>query len=479
MSFLYKPSFTKITKTPQVSMKVVPEDFWEFCRLIVIESGGKRIPFKPFGYQREIYEAYKKHRVLRIFKTRQLGISLFLLLIVAHNMCREPAYKAVYVSKHTDDTRDMAVRLRKIINQLEDLGYCKAENDNMHIQSLVNGGTVKFCNTNPEHARSSTNVVDLIFDESAFIKELNKTLKAAGPSQLTVGDRARTIFNSTPNGRGEPSTMAFAKDNPDGLDVFQKAQEIREGREKPIFNWVDNNGCAKFLIHWRANPLYAQMPDFVSHFANILQLTDAEAEQELNLNFEETTERVFSYNLITECFTLDWEKEYVEDCSYFITVDTNNEGTDKWVTLVFKLDYETNQVYMVDMYRKAGGIITSHLIKTRELIEKYQPDALAVEITGGVGNSVVVDLTREFPDLYIERVKTTGASKPVMISDLLILMERGQLHLVKKDVVMNDFLSFEKRGDKFEAMQGQHDDVVMATSFLTTILPDLERIKHI
>ena len=78
-------------------------------------------------------------------------------------------------------------------------------------------------------------------------------------------------------------------------------------------------------------------------------------------------------------------------------------------------------------------------------------------------------LTKQFPALNIQAVRTTGDSKPVMISTMTLALEKHVLIYPIDCPLIDEMLSFRKAGKKLEAAPGKHDDIVMGVCFALTV----------
>jgi hypothetical protein len=74
------------------------------------------------------------------------------------------------------------------------------------------------------------------------------------------------------------------------------------------------------------------------------------------------------------------------------------------------------------------------------------------------------------PNINIDAVKTTAASKPMMINRILLALEKELLILPKDKIVIEEFLSFRQSDGKLQAISGKHDDIIMSLAFALTVI---------
>jgi hypothetical protein len=120
------------------------------------------------------------------------------------------------------------------------------------------------------------------------------------------------------------------------------------------------------------------------------------------------------------------------------------------------------------MYRKRKQTNDYHIYQLTELIQKYNPVAVGIEVNSG-GQIYFEQLTKSNINTNIEPVKTTAVSKPVFINRLLLILEKTQLIIPNDRVVIEEFLSFRNTDGKLQAIAGRHDDIIMSLAFALSI----------
>lgn len=469
----------KRKKNKAVSKPKVPEDWVEFCSLLTIQSGNKYVPFVPYDFQIELYNAIKNNGVTLVVKSRQMGFSQVVISILLHKAILNPAYKALILSKNGNDTSLLAKRMREMINCLRDKNLIQMENDNLQHLSILNGGKIYLLNSKPSAGRGIDSVSDILYDEAAFVDEIEETFTANDACQAMVGEESRTIVLSTPNGASGWYFDKFVGDNGDrdGLEILQR---VREGELPPVQQWVDTAGWCKFVAHWKAHPIYSQNENYLIDIANRKKMPLSAVKQEYDLSFTDSAQMVFSSILVRGCCTLnELSRKREKDFDYYLSIDTATVGDDYVVATVFEHDNIANVYRMVEIYRKRHETTDYHILKMSELMDKYNPLITGIETTGGVGQVYLETLQKMFPNKTFQGIRTTGDSKPVMINKLILLMERQKILLWNNSMVTKEFLSFQRKDGKMEAMGGSHDDIVMSCAFQSIILPEYDMNERI
>jgi hypothetical protein len=126
---------------------------------------------------------------------------------------------------------------------------------------------------------------------------------------------------------------------------------------------------------------------------------------------------------------------------------------------------------LVHLYRKRQQTSEYHMYQIGELLKIFKPRITGIEVTGGVGQVYLEQLTRQFPYLEFEPIRTTGDSKPIMISTMLLALEKEVLNYPANCPIIDEMLSFRRDGKKLEAATGKHDDTIMGVAFALAISP--------
>ena len=461
-----KLKLAKLSQKTSKKLKPIPEKWSDFARLCKIRSGNKIINFEPYDYQILLSDLIDKHQTSVITKARQLGLTELIANKFLHKAAKNPAYLAVIFSKTQSDTSNIAKRLRRTIDSLE--GYLELNTNSTIDIALNNGGRILFRNSTPNGARGLESVSDVLLDESAFVEGINEIYAATSFCTSMVGDEARTVILSTPNGQSGWYWEKLSSNNAD-KDVLNICEEMKTGKIEPIQYWIDDNNWLKFCLHWLAHPVYSTIPDYLKVIKQRFQLPDNIIEQEFNLSFLHSEETVFSAELVRINSTGILDDIREDTARYYIGVDTSNLGNDYTVAIVLKL---VDDIYSVAaIYRKRKMTSDYDIYQISDLIDKYKPDKVGIEVTGGTGQVYLEQLAKINTSIRFEAIKTTKDSKPQMINRLILALEQNKLTFPSNSPIVDELLSYRKIGIKLEASQGKHDDCVMSLAFSLAVSP--------
>jgi hypothetical protein len=103
------------------------------------------------------------------------------------------------------------------------------------------------------------------------------------------------VILSTPSGRSGFYWERLATANPPGKDIDSICSSIKNGQIAPYQFWTDENQWCKAVLHWKAHPIYANIPNYLESIRTKKQLSQSAVEQEYNLSFE--VQRLTSFHL--------------------------------------------------------------------------------------------------------------------------------------------------------------------------------------
>lgn len=449
-------------------LSFIPDRWENFARLTTIRSGNKLIPFEPFPYQIVLSDLIDQRSVV-VVKSRQLGITEAIASKFLHKACLNPGYAAVVLSKSQVDTSNIARRVRRMVDSLA----VRLETDSLTDIQIQGGGRLIFRNSTPNGCRGLESISDILYDEAGFVDGIDRIFDAASPSQEMVGDDARAIVLSTPAGKSGWYWEMLANGN-DGRDIEGVCNQVKSGGIDPCQHWVDDSGWGKFIVHWLGHPIYSQIPNYLEQIQKKKKLSWSTIEQEYNLSFQESERNVFPSDLVRNCAIGSYCLPSKEE-SYYMGVDTSNQGEDYTVAVVIKID-DDGMKEVVYLYRDRKRTMDYHIEKISEAIRNYRPRKIAVEVTGGTGQVYLEKLSSKHNGRDFEPIRTTSSSKPVLIDRLLLELERFAILFPRECAIFDELLVYSRsKNGKMSAPSNAHDDCVMALSFALSVCPEKRR----
>lgn len=442
-------------KTPKGNKKLaqIPEDWADFARMTNIRSGSKIIPFDPYPYQLKISDNIDKCRGTVIVKPRQHGLTEMVANKFLHKACLYPTYFGAVFSRTQDDTSKIAKRVRLMATS----AGIKLSSDSLKVLEIDGGGTIAFRTSSPNAGRGLESVWDLLFDECAFVPIIEQIYGAATPSQSIPESQgmARTILLSTPNGKSGFYFETFVNANGDrnALDI---CRQMREEKIEPYQEWVDNNGWAKCIVHWRAHPIHGKHDRYIEDVIEQQRITKAQAQREYNLSFDDSTGGILFNELAVDGQAIgEWSKP-IADHIYLFGIDPNFGGDDYFRCQVW--DVTNASASLVAEYGDRQRSTEYSLGKVLELVDDYSPTIVAVESNSG-GKIILERLITERPQIRFEGVNTSRQSKVVNTDRIAIAVEQAEIIYPPDWSGVAEMKNFSLK--EREALDG-HDDSIMA-----------------
>ena len=435
----------------------VPGTIGECCDRVRIVSGLQTIPYTPFPYQDELY-ALLEERSVAVMKTRQLGLTLALAVYCLYDALQ--GYTSLWISRSGDDGKEVVKRLRKIIYGIPELrGYLASDNlmtldfwDGSKQQ--VHGRIITRAPVGDSAARGLSNVRNIVFDEAQSIPEFETVYGAALPVTEAVGENARIIVNGTPPEMAGGYYWDLLSSN-QSIDIEGLCDRMADGTEKPLQAWVDKEGWAKCLIHWKAHPKHSENPDYLEETKKRFKLTESQLQREYNLRIPKQGASLFNRVKVDAQAVGAWDGP-VSGKRYLCGIDPNFGGSDFFRCQIW--DVSGSPAKLVAEYGEAEKTNAHNEAQTKALIRQYRPLVTAIENNSG-GAVLLERFASELPGMKFEGVNTNRTSKRVMTDRIAIAVEEGEVIYPSDWAGVNEMKKFSAR-DR-EAISG-HDDAVMA-----------------
>jgi hypothetical protein len=314
------------------------------------------------------------------------------------------------------ETSKVAKRVRRMPSQVPNFRF--ASNAVTQLE-VAGGGSISFMPSTDNAVRSIESVHDLLFDEAGFVPNIEEIYSSATPAQEMVGSDARTWVVSTipPSGKLCWFWELLGGANGD-VDVDRAIARAQEGLE-PFQWWLDENGWAKVIVHWKAHPIYSQIPDYLGKIKREKKLTEEKLQREYNLGLPELGGLLFQSNLIEKLAVGQWKKPIAKH-KYLAGIDPNFGGDDYFVLLVW--DVTQKPFELVKQYRASNTSSTYNQAMVKVILNQYQPIITAVEKNSG-GTIVLENLARDCPSLRFEAVVTSAVTKKINTDRLALALE--------------------------------------------------------
>lgn len=361
----------------------------EFARRTKIRSGKRVVPFDPYDYQILVSDLIDAHYATVITKVRQLGLTELVASKFLFKAVNNPAYLAVVFSKSQEDTNNIAKRVRQMAASHPEIELLS---DSVTEIAIKGGGRILFKPSTINAGRSLESVSDILFDECAFVKDISDIYGAALPATSMVGDEARIIILSTPNGKNNFYFNQLASNNGD-RDILKICKDVREGNIDPVQYWTDEEDWCKVVLHWKAHPVYSVADKseklkakggFLGAIKSKMRITEAQLQREYNLSFDDAEE--------TPVIDPDWWGRYNSTPPYsrFVRIiqswDTAQKAQDwhdPWACLTVG-ETDNGMLYLLNVFNRRMEYPEGKRTAIRAAFD-WEPHAILIEdkSTGG------------------------------------------------------------------------------------------------
>ncbi len=416
-----------------------------YVKIITLDSGLQ--PFKPYPYQREMFEQFNENRFNLVLACRQSGKSISCVVYILWYAIFNSEKTIAILANKGSTAREM---LSRVTLALENLPFflqpgCKE----------LNKGSLQFSNNSRiiASATSGSSIrglsVNLLFlDEFAFVENANTFYTSTYPV-ISSGKHSKVIITSTQNGtgtlfyrllegamQGTNEFTAFRVDWWDvpGRDEEWKRQTIANTSEEQFRQEYGNEAIGSSNTLISANALLGlknERPKQVYQGAKL-------------------------YRKVKEghhyLMMVDVSKGRGQDYSTFNVIDITNGEFEQVATyrdnMISPLIFPDIIIKIAKMYNQAMVLIENNdagQVVCNTVYYEYEYENTFLESSvkrGGIG----VTMTK--------RVKRIGCS------NLKDLIELSKLKIHDSETI-RELASFEVKGSSFSAAQGNHDDLVM------------------
>ena len=430
-----------------------------------------KIPFHLYNFQEDCLQDFKNNRFNIILKSRQLGLSTLSAGFILWKMIFNTDFNALVIATKVTVAKNLVEKVRVMHDLLpiwlRDGGNSSVEDNKLSLK-LKNGSQVKAIASSPDAGRSEALSL-LVFDEAAFIDDIDSIWTAATPALSTGGS---CIALSTPNGVG---------------NWFHKQwMGAEEGTNE--FNPIK--------LHWTVHPERGQK----WRDEQTAVLGEKLASQECDCDFVSSGNTVIDAEYLMwfkETFIKEpvektgfdgnyWKWEYPDyNKSYMVSADVaRGDGTDFSAFHVFDI------VNNVQVAEYKGKIDTKDFGNMLVAVATEWNNALLVVENANVGWAALqqcidrgyqniyyqsqdykyVDVDRQYSNKLnaeerreVAGFTTSTRTRPLIISKLDEYFKSKEM-VIQSIRLIDELFTFIWNGSRAEALRGYNDDLVMSFS---------------
>lgn len=445
-----------------------------------------KVKFDMYPFQENALDDIQNNQNTIVLKCRQMGISTLisgysLWMMLFHNdrsilvlaIKQDTAKNIIKKVRYMNDALPSWLKMQETSNNLLSLGF-------------TNGSSIKATTSSGEAGRSEALSL-LIFDEAAFIPEIDSIWTAARP---TLSHGGQCVAISTPNGVG---------------NWFHKKYVQAESGED--MDW------AFLKLHWTLHPEYDQAwRDRMDK-----DLGEKKAAQECDCEFISSGDSVIEMDLIQfykETFVKEpiekrglggnyWLWEYPPNGqgnkSYLISADVSRgDGTDystfhvidiescrqvaeyrgqpdtsTFGTMLVTAAIEWNNALLIVERENVGWAVIQRIVDMQYPNLFYiSEDLKYVETERMLSNKVNRDERRMIPGF-----STNSKTRPLVISKLDAYMRENSIEIQSQRVI-DELFTFIWSAGRAQAMRDYNDDLIMALAIALWVRDTALRLRQ-
>ena len=425
-----------------------------------------KIPFQLFPFQEKTLTEFNANRFNVVLKSRQTGISTLCAGYALWKMLFNTDFNVLVIATKQEVAKNLVTKVRVMHQLLPAWLRGGSLEDNKLSLGLHNGSQIKAIASSPDAGRSEALSL-LIFDEAAFIDDIDEIWKSA---QSTLSTGGSCISLSTPNGVG---------------NWFHKTWVGAEEGTNPF---------VPIKLHWTVHPERDQK--WRDEQEELLGTKGAA--QECDCNFVSSGDTVIDPALLMfykETYVMEpiekggidgnlWRWEFPDFTkSYMIVADVaRGDGAD------FSTAHVIDIINSVQVAEYRGKMETKDFGNFLVALATEYGDALLVIENANVGCACIqqvidrgyrnlfymskdlkyVDTENQFTNRYraedkglVAGFSTTSRTRPLIISKLDDYF-RDKSIIIHSSRTIDELFTFIFKNGRAEAMQGYNDDLVMA-----------------
>ncbi len=419
------------------------------------------IPFKLYGYQKDLLKSYQDHRFNVILKARQLGISTVTASYIVWLMLFHREKNILVVATKLQVAANLVKKVKLAIKNLPDwLRIADVNIDNRNSFELTNGSLIRASSTSGDAGRSEALSL-LVVDEAAHVEGMDD-LWTALYSTLSTGGRC--IALSSPNGVGNWFHKAYTESE-EGKNDFYPTKLLWDVHPNRDADWYEKEtrNMSRRDIAQELECSFNMSGETVFHGEDIRRILETVHEPKHKTGFDR--------NLWI------WE-EFQQNATYLLSADVaRGDGKDYSVFHVFKLE-------TMEIVAEYQGKVTPDIF-SRILFDSGREygNCLVVVENNSVGFAVLDKLLEfGYPNIYhsikstheyVDQVEaetmnnsiagftTSTKTRPLIIAKMEEFV-RNKLITVYSSRLLNEMKTFVWNHGKAQAMRSYNDDLVMA-----------------
>ena len=430
----------------------------KYIQIVHVDRG--LIPIALYDYQKEIVEKITNNRRVTVVTSRQAGKTTTAVAVILHYVLFNEHKTCALLANKGDAAREILDRIKIAYEALPKWMQQGVMEWNKGSVEFENGCKIIAGSTSSSAIRGKS-ISFLYIDETAFVENWDEFFASVFPT-ISSGETTKMLYTSTPNGLNHfYKTCQGAKEQTNGFEYVEVPWQKVPGRDEA---WRQETLAAMDFDKQKFNQEFecgflgssGTLIDGAKLKTLVTQRPVAETPQ---MKVYEQPVKDHIYCLIADVARgkgLDYSAFHVIDVTVmpykqvFVYRDNTITPID-YAGTIHNVLKRYNDAYTLVEINDIGGQVTDLLHHEFEC-----ETMLLTEHAGRSGKR----LSTGFSKNADKGIRTTKTVKSLGCNMIKMLIEQNQIIINDFDTI-NEFSTFSRKGQTYQAESGRHDDLVM------------------
>ena len=430
----------------------------KYIQIVHVDKG--LIPIKLYDYQKEIVDKITNNRRVTVVTSRQAGKTTTAVAVILHYVIFNEHKTCALLANKGDAAREILDRIKIAYEALPKWLQQGVIEWNKGSVEFENGCKIIAGATSSSAIRGKS-ISFLYIDETAFVENWDEFFASVFPT-ISSGETTKMLYTSTPNGLNHfYKTCQGAKEETNGFEYVEVPWQKVPGRDDA---WRQETLAAMDFDKQKFNQEFecgflgssGTLIDGAKLKTLVTQRPIAETPQ---MKVYEQPVKDHIYCLIADVSRgkgLDYSAFHVIDVTVmpykqvFVYRDNTITPID-YAGTIHNVLKRYNDAYTLVEINDIGGQVTDLLHHEFEC-----ETMLLTEHAGRSGKR----LSTGFSKNADKGIRTTKSVKAIGCNMIKMLVEQDQIIINDFDTI-NEFSTFSRKGQTYQAESGRHDDLVM------------------
>jgi len=430
----------------------------KYIQIVHVDKG--LIPIALYDYQKEIVDKITNNRRVTVVTSRQAGKTTTAVAVILHYIIFNEHKTVALLANKGDAAREILDRIKIAYEALPKWLQQGVMEWNKGSVEFENGCKIIAGSTSSSAIRGKS-ISFLYIDETAFVENWDEFFASVFPT-ISSGETTKMLYTSTPNGLNHfYKTCQGAKEETNGFEYVEVPWQKVPGRDDA---WRQETLAAMDFDKQKFNQEFecgflgssGTLIDGAKLKTLVTQRPIAETPQ---MKVYEQPVKDHIYCLIADVSRgkgLDYSAFHVIDVTVmpykqvFVYRDNTITPID-YAGTIHNVLKRYNDAYTLVEINDIGGQVTDLLHHEFEC-----ETMLLTEHAGRSGKR----LSTGFSKNADKGIRTTKSVKAIGCNMIKMLVEQDQIIINDFDTI-NEFSTFSRKGQTYQAESGRHDDLVM------------------